>query len=137
MYSANSGQDWNVVVLKKKQSDDKQMTHVKTLDVSQQYSKPMNNAHGYKNSVKPIWKVESTIDASLSGESNKAPITFISKDDTHKIVQARVAAKLTQQQLAHRVHLSERDIKDIESGKAVEHQHKRNIANIRRVLNIK
>jgi ribosome-binding protein aMBF1 (putative translation factor) len=106
------GQDWNQVVFHK----NKPRPNVDRPST-------MSEATG-----KPVWKVEKAI------ENGENPIKYVSNDDAKKIIQGRVAAKLTQKQLAMKVNMQEKDIKEIESSKAVEN--KQVLSRIFRVLGI-
>lgn len=80
-------------------------------------------------SGKPAWKIEKQVDS----EAGK-PLNFVSAETAKAIVGGRVAAKLTQKQLAARLNISEKEIKDIECGKAIEN--KALLSKIRRALNM-
>lgn len=107
-------QDWETVVINK--SKPKQTT-------------PIHKHATLTSSQKPAWKIEKMVDS----EDGK-PISLISSDTSRAIIAGRVAAKLTQKQLAQQLNISEKEIKDIESGKAVEN--KLIISKIKRRLNI-
>lgn len=109
------GQDWNQVVFNK---------HKPRPVVDQ----PINKATISESTGKPVWKVEKAI------ENGENPIKYVNADDAKKIVQGRVAAKLTQKQLAMKINMQEKDIKDIESSKAVEN--KQVLSRVFRVLGI-
>lgn len=111
-----SHQDWNTVIFKKTQPKETKVL-AKT------------NASTVSYSAKPAWKVEQQVDSDTG-----KPINFVSKTDADFIVKARVNAKLTQKQLAQRLNMQEKEIKDIETCKAVEN--KATLAKIKRVLNI-
>lgn len=112
--SAFSHQDWNTVILKNTQPKQTIVATTKATIIA--------------SSSKPAWKVEQQVD----GDTGK-PVNFVSRTDADLIVKARVNAKLTQKQLAQRLNMQEKDIKDIESCKAVEN--KATLAKIKRVLN--
>lgn len=98
-------QDWETVVINK--SKPKQTTPIHK-----------HTSHAtLTSSQKPAWKIEKMVDS----EDGK-PISLISSDTSRAIVAGRVAAKLTQKQLAQQLNISEKEIKDIESGKAVENK---------------
>jgi ribosome-binding protein aMBF1 (putative translation factor) len=66
----------------------------------------------------PAWKIEKMVD----GETSKKPILLTSREDARRIVEARVANKLSQKELAAKLALPLPLIKDIEAGKAVENR---------------
>jgi len=105
-----SYQDWQPVIFKKSKN-------VKPLPSATNGTKTngtiMNVVTG-----KPAWKVEKMVD----NVDNGKPITYVSKVDANNITQLRVKAKLTQKELAQLARLQEKDIKDIESCKAVENK---------------
>lgn len=78
---------------------------------------------------KPAWKVEQQVDSDKG-----KPLNYVSADTARSIVGGRTAAKLTQKQLAQRLNVPEKDIKDIEAGKALENRAL--LARIRRALNM-
>ena len=110
-------QDWNQVVFKKPKVE----LHDKALKTPETVS---------KTSSKPAWKIEKQVDS----EEGK-PITYVTKLDADLIIKGRIEAKLTQKQLAQRLNMQEKDIKDIETCKAVEN--KAILSKIKRMLNIK
>ena len=109
-------QDWTPVVLKKKQAQDKQ-TILKS------------SAATITSSEKPAWKIEKQVDS----EEGK-PLNFVSSDIAKLIIGGRISAKLSQKQLAQKLNIQEKEIKDIETCKAVEN--KALISKIKRALNI-
>jgi ribosome-binding protein aMBF1 (putative translation factor) len=110
-------QDWTQVVFRKKISKD-QLPKIAV--VPQTIS---------NTTAKPVWKIEQQVDA-----TDGKPLNFVSKSDADNIIKGRIVAKLTQKQLAQKLNMQEKDIKDIESGKAVEN--KALISRIKRILNI-
>ena len=66
----------------------------------------------------PAWKIEQMVD----GDASKKPILLTSKEDARRIVDARVANKLSQKELATKLAMPLPLLKDIEAGKAVENR---------------
>lgn len=113
-------QDWETVVLKKKQpggngtsNEPKKTIPQSTLTASQV----------------PAWKIEKQVDS----EEGK-PLNFVSKEDAQVIIKGRVAQKWTQKDLAVKLNLPLKTIQDIETCKAV--QNKAQLAKIKKMLNI-
>ncbi len=77
--------------------------------------------------MKPAWKIEQQ--ASDGGK----PIQYVSSDIAKQIISGRIAKKLTQKQLAQSANISEKEIKDIESCKAI--QNNVLISKIKKILN--
>jgi ribosome-binding protein aMBF1 (putative translation factor) len=116
-------QDWETVYFtKKKTKNDLPKEAVPKASIT--------NATTSSVTAKPAWKIEQQVD----NTDGSPPLNFVSTDTARSIVNGRVAAKLTQKQLAQRLNMQEKDIKDIEGGKAVEN--KAVLAKIKRVLNI-
>ena len=114
-------QDWNTVVLKKRQVDDTTTKTDKAPKKTEVFSRV---------SSKPIWKIEKQIDSDTG-----KPLNYVSKHDADLIIKGRIEAKLTQKQLAQRLNMQEKDIKEIETCKAIEN--KAVLARVKRTLNIK
>lgn len=107
-------QDWETIILNKPTSSTvAKTTPPATLTASQ----------------KPAWKVEKQVDADTG-----KPLTYVDPSTAKSIVSGRVARKLSQKDLARRLNVSEKEIKDIESGKALEN--KALLSKIRRELGI-
>ncbi len=115
-------QDWKTLVIGKK-------VNAKPTETVQKQFAPQNAAT-ITSSQKPAWKIEQQVDA----ETGK-PLTLVSSDVAKLIIAARTAQKLTQAQLANKLNVPEKEIKEIESGKAV--QNKQLISRIKKVLNVK
>lgn len=113
-----NNQDWETVVINKTKPKQTITTERKT---QQQAT--------LTSSQKPAWKIEKMVDS----EEGK-PIALVSSDTARAIVGGRIAAKLTQKQLAQQLNIPEKEIKDIESGKALEN--KLLLSKIKRRLNI-
>lgn len=111
-------QDWEVVTLNKRPAP----TTYKTT-----HKPPPQTVTS--TSFKPAWKVEQQVDADTG-----KPITRVGTQTGKAITQARVNAKLTQAQLAVRLNMQEKYIKDVEAGTAIEN--KAHLAKIRRALNM-
>lgn len=109
-------QDWETVIINKTKPK-QNVTERKTTTVTTTASQ------------KPAWKIEKMVDS-----DEGKPINLISSDASRAIIAGRVAAKLTQKQLAQQLNISEKEIKDIESGKAVENRLL--LSKIKRRLNI-
>lgn len=112
-------QDWNPVILKKKECVVKE-TIIKT-DKQNQVSSTTN---------KPLWKIEKQVDSDAG-----KPIDYVSRDDAQKIISGRIAMKLTQKDLATRLNMQLKDIQDIESCKSIEN--KLTLSKIKKFLQIK
>jgi DNA-binding transcriptional regulator YiaG len=80
--------------------------------------------------AKPAWKIEQAVDSDAVGR----PLVYTSKQEAQRIVQARVALKLSQKDLAARLNLPARTVADIEAGRAVENR--RTLAAIKRHLGL-
>ena len=100
-------QDWEPVIVKRKSDT---ASNAK----GSGGSKRTDNAT-YTSSGVPAWKIEKNADEG-SGPRK------ISREDAAWIAQARVKAKLTQDQLAQELRIQAREIKDMEGGKAVENR---------------
>lgn len=112
-----SHQDWKEVIMKRPKSE--------TATVAVAKGPPATTAVGGK----PAWKVEQQVDS-----DNGKPLNYVGTDTARSIVGGRTAAKLTQKQLAQRLNVPEKDIKDIEAGKALENRAL--LARIKRALNM-
>jgi ribosome-binding protein aMBF1 (putative translation factor) len=126
-------QDWTPVVFKKKSevAGKKPVAFTASLGSFGSMTTNQNkNAILHGATARPAWKIEQQVD----DENAKSPIPFISKIDTHAVIQGRVSMKLTQKELAQRLNMQEREIKDIERGAAVENKAK--LSKIKRFLNI-
>lgn len=117
--ASHSHQDWQTVVFRKSSPDQKKEVVIKPTAAT--ISSATN---------KPAWKIEQQVDSETS-----KPITYVSKADAAAIVAGRVLLKMTQKDLANRLCMQEKDIKDIESCKAVEN--KTILSKIKKLLNIK
>jgi ribosome-binding protein aMBF1 (putative translation factor) len=115
---AYSHQDWNTVVVRKPQAVKKEIVNKSAVEKT----KPTLSS---VIQDKPAWKIEKMVD---DGEKLKR----VSKEDALAIIRARVAAKLSQEQLAQRVNMQPKDIKEIESCHAFEN--KAVLAKLKRVL---
>lgn len=122
-------QDWSTVVLKKPQkaalAEEKQKSAVPV-----QHANQAKNSVAHSASSKPAWKIEQQVD----DETNKSPLDFVTSEVAKKIIQGRINMKLSQKDLANRLNMQEREIKDIETCKAVEN--KAILSKIKRFLNI-
>lgn len=114
-----SHQDWTPVVMKKKSNLIKKELIPKT-----QVSKETKTETG-----RPAWSIEKQVD-----DENSKPVNYVSTDVAKEIIAGRVQMKLTQKQLAQKLNIQEKEIKDIESSKAV--LNKGLISRIKRTLNI-
>lgn len=110
-------QDWKTVVMKPA----KAATQIQVQPKEQNATTTLGG--------KPAWKIEKQVDSDVG-----KPVNYVSAETARAIIGGRTAAKLTQKQLAQRLNIPEKDIKDIESGKAVEN--KGLVARIKRVLNM-
>ena len=112
-------QDWNTVVFNKKKPMQKETTHKKSVH------------HSTVSSIanKPAWKIEQQID-NCEGK----PIQYVTREDARKIIDGRVAMKLSQKDLANRLNMSVKEIQEIEACKSVENKAK--LSKIKRILNI-
>lgn len=112
-------QDWQTVVLNKKKDTNIEVTNYdKTRGVT--VSSVAN---------KPAWKLEQQVDSDVG-----KPLNFVSTSDANKIIQGRVAMKLSQKDLATRLNMQLKVIQDIESRKAVEN--KAVLSKIKRFLHV-
>lgn len=106
--SQHHHQDWEPVVFKKKNQNAAIVEKVAKKDVNN-----MTLVAGEK----PAWKIEKQVDS-----EDQKPLNLVSSDVAKSIIGGRIAMKLTQKQLAQRLCIQEKDIKDIESCKAVENK---------------
>lgn len=113
-------QDWTPVVLKKKSAQPVIVAQKRDSTTAASVSTATN---------KPAWKIEKQVD----GDAGK-PLTYVSREDARKIIEGRVARKLTQKELAIAMNMNHKDIQDIESCHAVEN--KMILAKIKRYLNV-
>jgi ribosome-binding protein aMBF1 (putative translation factor) len=113
-------QDWETIVFKKKSQND--VTREKV-------ARPVSNGQTLTPYQKPAWKIEQQVDS-----ENGKPLNLVTSEVGKAIINGRIAMKLTQKQLAQRLNMQEKDIKDIESCKAVEN--KALIAKIKKTLGI-
>lgn len=114
-----SHQDWEPIVLRNTATNKY---------LSQNTSRPQTATVSHATN-KSAWKIEQQVD-STTGK----PLTYVSKEDAQKIIQGRIALKLTQKDLASRVNMQLKDIADIENCKAIEN--KTVLSNIKRAINI-
>lgn len=110
-------QDWTTIVFKKPKTE--------TVDKAAKPPETLSTA-----SSKPAWKVEKQVDSDVG-----KPVNYVTKTDADAIIKGRIEAKLTQKQLAQRLNMQEKDIKDIETCKAVENRLV--LSKIKKALNIK
>jgi ribosome-binding protein aMBF1 (putative translation factor) len=123
-------QDWKPVILKKK-------TPVPQQKQQNQQQKPGGDSNINKSrqatmsaaSAKPAWKIEEQVDS-----LERKPLDMVSKDIAKRIIQARTDAKLSQKELAIKANMTEREIRDIESAKAVEN--KAVLSKLKKILGI-
>jgi ribosome-binding protein aMBF1 (putative translation factor) len=118
----NHEQQWDTVILRKNKP-----TPTKT---DEDRARVVGGAAMGSASSKPLWKIEQMVD----DPNAKRPLEFVKKEEAQKIVQARVAAKLSQQELAQRLNMQKKDLEMIEQCKAVEN--KAVLAKIKRYLHI-
>lgn len=134
MQCGYSHQDWDTVVLNKTKPQSQRATNTDGKGVPS--GSHMGNINKQKQSQlqaassRPAWKIEQKAD-----DPDQKPVDYVSKDLAKAIVSARVAMKLKQKDLAVKMNMSEREIHDIEAGKAVEN--KAVLAKIKRFLNIR
>lgn len=114
-----SHQDWQTVVFRKSLPQQKKDATIKPQTATMSVV-----------ANKPAWKIEQQVDSETS-----KPIKFVSKEDASAIISGRVALKMTQKDLANKLCMQEKDIKDIESCKSVEN--KATLSKIKKLLNIK
>ena len=112
---ASHQQDWEVVVLNRRRATNEMQRprHVPVATVTP--------------SLKPAWKIEKQVDSDTG-----KPINRVGTQTGKELMQKRVAAKLTQAQLAVLVNMQEKYIKEIEAGTAIEN--KAHISKLRRAL---
>ena len=112
-------QDWETVFIRNK----------KKAENNDERKKQFGNIGPTMSAVtnKPAWKIEKQI------EDGKT-VSQVSKDDSQKILQGRLAMKLTQKELAQRLNMQFKDIQEIETGKAIEN--KAVLSKIKRYLHV-
>lgn len=108
-------QDWTPVIMKAKKTQTEAVPKVQAVTTTP--------------AGKLAWKIEKQVDSDLG-----KPLNYLPHDTIRAIIGGRTSAKLTQKQLAQRLNIQEKDIKDIEAGKAIEN--KALISRIKRFLNI-
>ncbi len=114
-----SHQDWTPVVIKKNIS-----TIKKELVPKSEATKETKTITG-----RPAWAIEKQVD-----DEKSKPVIYVSSETAKEIISGRLSMKLTQKQLAQKLNIQEKDIKDIESCKAV--LNKGLISRIKKTLNI-
>jgi ribosome-binding protein aMBF1 (putative translation factor) len=112
-----SHQDWKTVVMKPPK------------EATQTHAVAKTQGATTTQAGKPAWKVEQQTDSEVG-----KPVNYVSTDIARTIIGGRTAAKLTQKQLAQRLNIPEKDIKEIEAGKAIEN--KGLLSRIKRALNV-
>lgn len=117
-----SHQDWKTVVIGKN-------VNKKPTELVHKQQSSQNTATITSNQ-KPAWKIEQQVDSDTG-----KPLTLVPTDVAKLIIAARTAQNLTQSQLAKKLNISDKEIKDIESCKAV--QNKQLISRIKKALNVK
>lgn len=120
----NHHQDWETVVIRKKNEGKKDGTAQGAPKSTASVSTGQR-----KNQGTPAWKIEKRVD----GESGKV-IDTVGKETGAEITRARLAKKWTQKQLAVTVNMQEKYINEIERGVAV--RNGPDLAKIRRVLGL-
>lgn len=113
-------QDWNTVILKKKEIIVKE-----TISKNDKQQNPISSTTN-----KPLWKIEKQVDSDA-----EKPINYVSRDDAQKIINGRISMKMTQKDLSTRLNMPLKDIQDIESCKAIEN--KLILSKIKKFLQIK
>lgn len=119
--SEYSHQDWKTVVLRPKKEVEVKTVAKGAAGVS---TSTVSTATG-----KPAWKIEEQVDSDVG-----KPIKLVSKEDASAIVKGRVEKKLTQKELAQKLNMQQKEIADIEAGKAVEN--KQVLSKIKRALGL-
>lgn len=123
-------QDWETVVLRKKpvveHGNERPQSAPPASGINRERNKLMTSA-----TTKMARTIEKRVD---DPDGTKAPIDYVNKDVAKAIANARIKAGLSQKMLAQKLCISEKDVKEIESGKAVEH--KQRISSIKRFLGI-
>lgn len=109
-------QDWKTVVLNKPRAPAQKAPRPAVATIS-------------STTAKPAYKIEQQVDSDTG-----KPLNYVSPEVAKAIIGGRVAMKLTQKELAQRLNLPEKEVKEIEAGKAVEN--KAVIARIKRLLGI-
>lgn len=114
-------QDWETVVFRKAKKDNQGNASDSASSSASQAASQASTAG------RPAWKVEKIVDE--GGKLGRVP-----RETAQAIVAGRVAKRLTQETLAAALRMQARDIKDIESGRAIENRQV--LAKIRAYLGI-
>lgn len=104
-------QDWETVVFRKKADAAAAARLLPSSSSSPAAASPASTSA----TGKPAWKIEQIVD-----EGGK--LGRVTRETAQAIVAGRVAKRLTQEQLAAALRMQARDIKDIESGRAIENR---------------
>lgn len=122
MFKANDSQDWEQVIVKKKQI----LVATHEQKVARSGAKATVTSSG-----KPAWAIENKVD---NPEYSGKMVDRVGRETGQKIASGRAALKMTQEDLARGVRVTKNVINEIETGKAV--TDKQLLANIRRVLGL-
>ena len=136
MYVASSEQQWEPVVVKRpRKSGGAGAGAGSSSGAEPADSRPppaphrCNGSGRAHESATPAWKIERRADAEAG-----RPVDLVGTEAGAAIVRGRVAKGWTQRELAQRVHMLEKAVKDIERGTAV--RVGADLAKIRRVLGL-
>ena len=104
-------QDWETIFLRKKKQQRPSSSRAPTPTTQLPAATGQSRR---RDPTTPAWKIERRVDA-----DSGSPIDRVDRATARAIVQARVAAGLTQSQLAQAVNVRPADINEIERGTAV------------------
>jgi len=114
-------QDWTPVILRKKKALTTTTTEVR--------QKVQNKSQGFN-------KLEvDTLTPSTEEAPKLKQLNILTSESRQELIKARLAAKMTQSDLAKKLNLQQRVINDLECGKVVNEQNI--LYNLNRILNVK
>ena len=135
MYSANTENEWETVVIRKKVSNP---TSKESLADAARQGKAIDTVkkEDYSSTASRNRNLEKDLHADPTQEApEQKPLPKLSQEDKNILIKARTDKKLTQAQLAQQLNLQPNIIKDLEAGKVI--IDKSIIPKINRLLGIK
>jgi putative transcription factor len=135
MYSANTPNEWEPVVIRKKVDNP---TSKDSLADAARNNKQIDTLkkENYSEAAAKNRNLEKDIHADPTQEApEQKPLPKLSHEDKQILIKARTDKKLSQQQLAQQINENVGIIKDIEAGKVI--QNKNVLQKINKILNIK
>ena len=135
MYSANTPNEWEPVVIRKKVNNP---TSKESLADAARNNKQVDTLkkENYSETAAKNRNLEKDIHTDPTQEApEQKPLPKLSHEDKQLLIKARTDKKLSQQQLAQQINENVGIIKDIEAGKVI--QNKNVLQKINKILNIK